>query len=97
MRARRGAKACDQLDSRRVPVPQIMEEAPAPAERRAHASARPTAARGRQAPALPPPLNIGPAPGATKSAPARSGKPAAGKSPTASARSALETLFGVQR
>jgi large subunit ribosomal protein L24 len=84
-----------------LPVPQIMEESPAPA---AHTPRMTRPSRPKppveQAPTLPPPLNIGPAPGATKSAPPpRPGNGAAAQNPPPPPppRSALETLFGVQR
>ncbi len=52
--------------------------------------ARPFGPAAEQAPTLPPPMNIGPAPGAVKRTP-----PAAMNPPPP--RSALETLFGLQR
>jgi large subunit ribosomal protein L24 len=89
-----------------LPVPQIMEEAPPPTAAAPPARVtRPQPARipapaAEQAPSLPPPLNIGPAPGAAKSVrPARPAD-AAAQNPlpaTPPPRSALETLFGVQR
>jgi len=91
-----------------LPVPQIIEEAPlapAAAAPPAPRATRPQPARipapaAEQAPTLPPPLNIGPAPGAAKSVrPARPAD-AAAQNPQPAApppRSALETLFGVQR
>ena len=89
-----------------LPAPSILEE-PAPAQPR-QVRPRPAAPQLRPPPAadrlpvLPPPLNIGPAPGTGKSghaprpageAAARSALPASPPSP----RSALEALFGVQR
>jgi large subunit ribosomal protein L24 len=82
-----------------LPVPQIMEE-PKSAEPPARVT-RPQRSRqpaAEQAPALPPPLNIGPPPGA-KSAqpPVRSGSAAAQNPPPPQRRSPLEVLLGVQR
>jgi hypothetical protein len=75
------------------PVPQIMEEP------RATRPPRPRQPAAEQAPTLPPPLNIGPPPGATKTAPPplRSGAAAAQIPPPPPPRSALDVLFGVQR
>jgi uncharacterized protein involved in outer membrane biogenesis len=88
--------------------PPIMEEAPAPPAAatprvaRPHTPPRAPAPAAEQAPALPPPLNIGPAPGGAKSS--RLPRPAASAAaqsppppPPPAPRSALETLFGIQR
>jgi large subunit ribosomal protein L24 len=71
---------------------------------RPHQPARPPAPAAEQAPSLPPPLNIGPAPGAKKAAsPPRPPGTSAAQNPQPQAapppppRSALETLFGIQR
>ena len=97
-----------------LPVPQIVEETPeAPAAAppsppparapRPHQPARPPAPAAEQAPSLPPPLNIGPAPGAKKAAsPPRPPGTTAAQNPQPQPlppppRSALETLFGIQR
>ncbi|TMJ04886.1 MAG: AsmA family protein [Alphaproteobacteria bacterium] len=90
--------------------PAIAEEAPAPPAAatprviRPHAPSRTPAPGAEPAPALPPPLNIGPAPGAAKSnrLPRPAGSAAAQNPPPQAApppapRSALETLFGIQR
>ena len=82
-----------------LPVPQIMEEPPEPASR-ATRQPRPRQPAAEQAPTLPPPLNIGPPPGANKPAPPplRSGAAAAqNPPPPPPPRSALDVLFGVQR
>jgi len=92
-----------------LPVPQIMEEtseaptaAPPARAPRPHQPARLPTPAVEQAPTLPPPLNIGPAPGAKKAAaPQRPGGATAAQSPQPlpppPPRSALETLFGIQR
>jgi large subunit ribosomal protein L24 len=95
------AKAATSSIPAALPVPQIMEEASppaAPAPRLARPP-RPKPPAAEQPPALLPPLNIGPAPGATKSAPSpRPGNAATAQNPPPPPpRSALETLFGVQR
>jgi large subunit ribosomal protein L24 len=84
--------------------PPIMEEPPAAATPRVVRPSTPpraSAPAAEQAPSLPPPLNIGPAPGATKSAkqPRPPGSAAAQNppAPPPAPRSALETLFGIQR
>ena len=80
-----------------LPVPQIVEE-PKPAEPPARVT-RPQRPRqpAEQAPSLPPPLNIGPPPGAKPAqAPMRSGS-AAAQNPPPPSRSPLEVLLGVQR
>lgn len=81
--------------------------APPPARAtRPHAPVRAPAPAADQAPALPPPLNIGPAPGAAKTsrlprpagaAAAQSPQSQPATPPPHAPRSALETLFGVQR
>ena len=87
--------------------PPIMEEGPPPPAAaiprvvRPHAPARAPAPAIEQAPTLPPPLNIGPTPGAAKSnrLPRQTGS-AAAQNPqpqTPAPRSALDTLFGIQR
>jgi hypothetical protein len=91
------AKASTSSIPAALPVPQIMEEPAPPVERapRAHPQ-RPRPPATEQAPTLPPPLNIGPPPGASKPAqPPRSGSSAAQNPPPP--RSALDILFGVQR
>jgi len=90
--------------------PAIIEEAPpppataAPRALRPHAPTRAPAPAAEQAPTLPPPLNIGPVPGAAKSnrlprpagsAAAQNPQPPA--APPPAPRSALDTLFGIQR
>jgi large subunit ribosomal protein L24 len=95
-----------------LPVPPpIVEETPAPPAAappparvvRPHAPVRAPAPAVEQAPTLPPPLNIGPAPGAAKSnRPARppgstAQNPQPLPAPPPAPRSALETLFGIQR
>jgi AsmA-like C-terminal region len=88
------AKASASSTPAALPVPQIMEEPSPPRAIRPQRSRQPAA---EQAPTLPPPLNIGPPPGATKPAqPQRSGS-AAAQTPPPPPRSALDVLFGVQR
>jgi len=90
--------------------PAITEEAPAPPAAasprvvRPHAPTRAPAPSAEQAPTLPPPLNIGPTPGAAKSSrlPRPAGSAAAQNpqpqaAPPPAPRSALDTLFGIQR
>ncbi|HWP15706.1 MAG TPA: AsmA-like C-terminal region-containing protein, partial [Xanthobacteraceae bacterium] len=78
-----------------LPVPQIMEEpSPPPRQQRPQRPRQPAA---EQAPALPPPLNIGPPPGSTKPAPPQRSGSAAAQNPPPPPRSALDVLFGVQR
>jgi large subunit ribosomal protein L24 len=81
-----------------LPVPQIMEE-PSSTEPPARAARppRPRQPAAEQAPTLPPPLNIGPPPGATKPAPPLRSGAAAQNPPPPPPRSALDVLFGVQR
>jgi large subunit ribosomal protein L24 len=91
------AKASTSSTPAALPVPQIMEEPSAPPTRviRPQRQKQPAA---EQAPVLPPPLNIGPPPGAAKPGqPVRSGSAATQTPPLPQARSPLETLFGVQR
>lgn len=91
-------------------APAMVEEAPPPPAAatprviRPHAPTRAPAPAAEQAPTLPPPLNIGPAPGAPK--PVRPPRPAGSANaqnpqpqaaPAPAPRSALETLFGIQR
>ena len=108
---RRDAERRAAADPRTSPVeppavtpPPAIEETPAPAPpqlprtmrpRPTNPQVRPPAAD--RAPALPPPLNIGPAPGSTKSPQnqAKSTQPQA--APPPAPRSALDILFGVQR
>ncbi len=82
-----------------LPVPQIMEEESRDPSSRATRPPRPRQPAAEQAPTLPPPLNIGPPPGANKPAPPplRSGAAAAQNPPPPPPRSALDVLFGVQR
>ncbi len=79
-----------------LPVPRIMEEPPAESTPPPARAAQPRPARApaaEQPPALPPPMNIGPAPGAAKPARPRTGGAAQTPPPP---RSALEALFGVR-
>ena len=91
---RKAAEAKASTSSAALPVPQIMqEESPA----RVMRPQRPRQPAAEQAPALPPPMNIGPPPGAKPAQPsARSGNTAA-QNPPPPPRSALDYLFGVQR
>jgi uncharacterized protein involved in outer membrane biogenesis len=91
------AKASTSSIPAALPVPRIMEEEGAPARAvRPHRVRQPTA---EQAPTLPPPLSIGPSPGAGRPAPSppRAGSAAAQTPPPSPPRSALDRLFGVQR
>jgi hypothetical protein len=82
----------------RLPAPIIMEESPAARASRPPRPATPLTRPADRAPALPPPLNIGPPPGAggkSGRAPAASGvATASGPQPL---RSTLDFLIGVQR
>jgi uncharacterized protein involved in outer membrane biogenesis len=110
------AKAITSAAPAALPAPLIVDETASPPAiaapparparpRPAVIPARPAATTGEQAPALPPPLNIGPAPGASKSgrpaqppgAAAANPQAPAPPPPPAAPRSALETLFGLQR
>ncbi len=108
------AKAITSAVPAALPVsPPIAEETPAPPAAappparvvRPHAPVRAPAPAVEQAPTLPPPLNIGPAPGAAKSnrparppgSTAQNPQPQALPPPPPAPRSALETLFGIQR
>jgi large subunit ribosomal protein L24 len=72
--------------------------APRPATPQAQPAAPVQAPAQNRAPALPPPLNIGPAPGNRSGQSSGAGGPTAAKSsPPSQPRSALEMLFGVQR
>ena len=81
-----------------LPAPQVIDEAATPATPQSQKPPRPRIAvppAPQRAPELPPPLNIGPPPGA-KSAP----RPPAGQGaqlPPPPPRSALDSLFGLQR
>jgi len=87
------AKASPSSTPTALPVPQIMEEPSPPRPARPQRPRQPAA---EQAPALPPPLNIGPPPGAKSLS--RPGNAAAqNPPPPPQARSPFETLFGVQR
>jgi large subunit ribosomal protein L24 len=103
------AKAVTSTSPAVLPAPVIVDETAAPPAivapparpSRPRPAATPARPPAEQAPALPPPLNIGPAPGASKSsrAPQPGGAAAANSPPQAPPppRSALETLFGLQR
>jgi len=87
------AKASTSSIPAALPVPQIIQEPPAEPPVRVIRPQRPR----QPAAELPPPLNIGPAPGASKPPqPSRSGN-AAAQTPPPPPRSPLEALFGVQR
>jgi large subunit ribosomal protein L24 len=89
------AKASPSATPTALPVPHIME---GPSPPRASRPQRPRQPAAEQAPALPPPLNIGPPPGARPGQPPRQGNAAAqNPPPPPQARSPFETLFGVQR
>jgi hypothetical protein len=110
-RERREAEARAVTSPAALPSPIVQEEAapsgqspeapravrpPRPATPQAQPSAPVQAPVQNRAPTLPPPLNIGPAPGnRSGQAPATAGPSAAKSNPPP--RSALETLFGVQR
>jgi uncharacterized protein involved in outer membrane biogenesis len=110
-RERREAEARAVTSPAALPSPIVQEEAapssqspeaprvvrpPRPATPQAQPSAPVQAPVQNRAPILPPPLNIGPAPGnRSGQAPATAGPTAAKSNPPP--RSALETLFGVQR
>jgi large subunit ribosomal protein L24 len=88
------AKASTSSVPTALPVPQIMQEESPARIVRPPRSRQPTA---EQAPALPPPMNIGPPPGVKPAQPsARSGS-AAAQNPPPPPRSAFDRLFGVQR
>jgi uncharacterized protein involved in outer membrane biogenesis len=106
------AKAMTSTVPAALPAPAIVDETASPPAivtpparpsrpRPAAIPLRPPAPTAEQAPALPPPLNIGPAPGATKAnrTPQPAGAAAANPpaQPSPAPRSALETLFGLQR
>ena len=79
-----------------LPAPVIMDEGPAPARPQRPRTTAPRAAAPEAAPALPPPLHIGPPPGAEQKA-IRPPRPAGQGTPPPPPRSALDTLFGLQR
>jgi large subunit ribosomal protein L24 len=106
------AKAMTSTAPVALPEPAIVDETAAPPvtvapparpsrPRPAAIPVRPPAPAAEQAPALPPPLNIGPVPGAAKASrtPHPAGAAAANPpaQPSPAPRSALETLFGLQR
>lgn len=86
-----------------LPAPAVPEETTATAPQRPARIPRPAAPQVRtpdRAPALPPPLNIGPAPGAagkSSQAPRPAHEAAAKGAQPPPPRSALDILFGVQR
>jgi large subunit ribosomal protein L24 len=83
----------------RLPAPIIMEEGPLARPARPLRPTTPQTRPAERAPALPPPLNIGPTPGASGKSGRAPGSPgvatASGQPPAA--RSALDFLIGVQR
>jgi len=92
------AKASANPTPAALPVPQIMEEPSSGPPARATRPHRPRQPAAEQAPALPPPLNIGPPPGAKPAQPSlRSGSATTQNPPPPQARSPIEALFGVQR
>ena len=82
----------------RLPAPVIMEESPAARAPRPPRPAAPLTRPVDRAPALPPPMNIGPPPGASGKSGRAPGAPAvATASGTPQPRSTLDVLLGVQR